>query len=297
MDGVAVSARRAIVLAAGIAVAACAAAALAQDPASTGNYGGGTIVDPPTSPYGPGNMNISLRATGNGKVQILAEMGAKCGVATIKANATLAPGGAFSASGIAKQRVDRRRFRARYTITGTMAGANASGAASAKATAKAPGRRAVTCKTGTVAWGARRASGVIGTPGAAPPTARMYGNTAQRVGSRRHAIVLRISADGKRLTRALYTVNIRCGRQTSVDRDTARRNLPISANGKVSDVERFSFKLDRRTRLRTTERFTADIGSAGATGAFSIKARYIDIPSGRAFVHCRTGTVKWSAAR
>lgn len=296
MDGVAVRPRRAVVVPAAIAAAACATAALAQDPASTGNYGGGTVVDPPTSPYGPGNMIISLRATGNGKVQILAEMGAKCGVATIKGNGTVAAGGAFSASGVAKQRVGSTRFRARYTINGTINGASASGTASAKATVKRRGRRATTCKTGTVGWGARRATGAIGTPGAAPPTARLYGNTAQRVGSRRHGIVLRISADAKRMTRSLYSSNLRCGRRSSVSLDTPRRNVPIGAGGKVSDVERYTIKVDRRTRIRATERFTATIGSSGATGTVSIRARYIDIPSGRTFLRCRTGPSKFSAA-
>ncbi len=272
-----------------------AAAAWAQEPLPAGNYGGGTIVDPPASPYGAGNMVISLRTSGAGKVQVLALMGARCSTATIKAIATVAADGTFAASGTATERYPGGRLRTTYTITGVIDGLGASGSASGSSTDKLRGRRARKCKTGVVQWGARRASGAIGTPAATLPIARYYGNTSQGVGKRRHGIVLRISADGTRVTRTLYSVNIRCLGRTFAALDApGNRNLPINAGGKFSDVERYTLRLSRRVRLRFVERLSGTIGSTGAQGRLSISGRYID-RRGRTLGRCRSGSVKWSA--
>jgi hypothetical protein len=289
--------RRTIALAAiGLAGAAGAVTAWAQQPLPSGNYGGGQIVDPPTSPYGAGNMSVGLK-TGSGRVQILLGMGARCATATMNATATIAADGSFTASKTQKERISGgRRLRTKFTITGTITGSNASGTASASSTDKPRGRRARKCSTGTVQWGARRASGVIGTPGAAPAAARLYGTTSQGFAGRRHGIVLRTSADGTRMTRALYSLNYKCGRYGGYEVDTPRRNVPIGATGKVSDVERYSLRFSRSVRGRFTERFNATIGSEGATGTFNLRGRLIDRRTGRTFARCRSGVVKWTAA-
>lgn len=286
--------RRAVALAFGVGAALGAAAAPAQAPVS--HYGGGAIIDPPKSIEGPGNMIISLRAAGNGKVQIFIGMGARCEIAAIRTTATLAADGSFSASGAAIERPGGGvRLRSTYKVSGILGAANASGTASARGKVQQRGRQTRRCKTGSVAWEARRPTGDVGTPGAALPAARLYGTTSQTSRDRRHALVLRISADGKRLRRALYSLNLTCAGDTLVVADAPDGNLSIGADGKVSDVQHDSEKVDRRTRVRTTETFNATIGAAGATGRFSVTARVIDIPSGRTVGRCRSDTVKFTA--
>jgi len=241
-------------------------------------------------------MIISLRATGTDRVQIFAGMIARCEIAAIRTTATLAADGSFSASGVATERPGGGvRLRSTYTVSGIVGAASASGTASARAKVRQRGRKTRRCKTGSVRWDARRPTGDVGTPGAALPAARLYGATSQTSRGPRHAVVLRISDDGKRLRRALYSLNLRCGGDTLAVAEFPDENLSIGADGKVSDVQHRSEKVDRRTRLRTTERFNATIGAAGATGRFSVTARIIDIPSGRTVGRCRSDTVKFTA--
>jgi hypothetical protein len=279
-----------------LAVSVGALAAAAQEPAPTGNYGGGAVVDPPKDVYGAGNLSISLRATPNRPVQILANWGARCGGPFIKAVSSVGADGSFVASATDTQRGSGSRTRTKYKIAGTITGARAGGTASARSTFTRRGGRARHCKSGEIAWGARRATGELGTPGATPPGSRLYGNTNTIYGGRRHAIVLRISDDGTTVTRALYSLNLKCGGSSFPTSDAPHRGLTIGPGGQVSDIEHFSAKLDRRTRLRSVERFSGTVGSAGASGTLSIKARLIDIPSGHTFRHCRTGKVTWAAA-
>lgn len=290
--------RRFVVLALGVTAALGTVVAFAQDSAPTnGNYGGGAIPDPPKNPYGPGSMVISIRSTGNGTVQVVLGMGARCGTPTVKTHAALLADGSFTGSGTASERASgHRRLTAKYTFSGRLEGASASGTAAMNSTDKTHGRRAQHCKTGTVSWGASRPSGDIGVAGAAQPTARLYGTTSQRFAGRSHAITLRISATGHVLTRALYSLNYKCGRRGGYEVDTPDRDVPIGATGKVSDVERYSLNLGGGSRGRFTERFSGTIGSTGATGTFKLTGRLYVPRTGRTYAHCRSGTVKWSAA-
>jgi hypothetical protein len=302
VDGGAVSARRLAALALGVGVALSTTVALAQEPAPppgappvAGNFGGGTIVDPPKFAYGAGNMIISLRVTGNGKVQVLANMAASCGRATYRATAPLAADGSFATTGYATLRTPGVRIRSKYVIDGTMSAASASGSATIHSRSKLRGGHTRTCKTGAVPWAAKVASGTVGTPAAAPAAARLYGTTSQRIGGPQFAIVLRVSADGTRLTRTLFGVNSRCGGRSEKGLDSTHERLKIGADGRVSDVERGTYKLNRSTRVRYVEHFGATVGSQGAIGTFNDRARFIDIPSGKTFRRCHSGTVRWQA--
>ncbi len=111
------------------------------------------------------------------------------------------------------------------------------------------------------------------------------------------SMALRISSDGERLARALYDVTVRCDGATITDAfDAPRRDLTISADGSVSDTERFTLR--RRGEVyRSVERFSATIGSGGARGTFSTSTRVSDRRTGRTLRRCRSGTVRWTAAR
>lgn len=280
-----------------IAVAfAGTAVALAQDPAApSGNYGGGAVVAPPKALSEGGNMLIGLRVQG-ATVKFNAGLGAGCESSSFSATATLDGSGAFSASGTRRESLSGgRRVRTSYDVQGTISGATASGTARVRSRVTARGRATRTCTSGTVRWGARRSTGDLGGPGAVAK-AHLYGTTSQRREGPRRAIVMRISADATKLTRALYDIDLRCeGRTVRGLYDSPRRNLPIKADGTVADVERFTYR-DRTTILRYIETFEATLGQAGARGSFSTVSILTSRRTGRTLGTCRTGTVTWTAS-
>jgi hypothetical protein len=48
--------------------------------------------------------------------------------------------------------------------------------------------------------------------------------------------------------------------------------------------------------VKVNDRFTAQLGSAGARGTFSLSDRTTDRASGRVIQSCKSGEVKWTAA-
>jgi hypothetical protein len=278
-------------LAALAALVVAGANATAQDATpAVGNYGGGAVVAPPRSVYSAGNMLIGLRVSA-GRLKMNVTVTLSCSVdAAFTARATVAADGSFSARGSARDGAARTR----WSISGTIAGAAASGTATARTTLSADGRTR-RCPASTVRWAARRATGDSGAP-PPPPKERYFGTTSQRLDGPRRAVALRISSDGTKLARALYDVTVRCDGETVSDTyDAPKRNLTIAADGKVRNVERFTFR-NRATTYRSVERFTATIGAAGATGTFSTTARISDRSSGRTIRRCSSGTVRWIAA-
>lgn len=285
-----------------------AAIASAQAPAPpSGNYGGGAVLAPPNTLAAPGNMQISFRVTGT-RLRLNAGMGVRCGSGYFSDAVTLAADGSFTASGTITRRFRGGvRVRSTYEVTGTVSDASASGTAQLRNRIFTDGRLTRTCATGSVQWGARRPAGDIGAP-PAPAGAPLYGTTAQRLEGPRRAIVMRVSADAAKLTRALYEVTVRCSSRRAAELaydvrsrnvvaiyDSPRRNLPLATDGTFSDVERFTFRGGRAV-LRSTERFAGRLGAAGARGTFSISGVVSDRASGRRIGTCRSGEVTWTAA-
>ena len=88
-----------------------------------------------------------------------------------------------------------------------------------------------TCRTGKVKFGARRPKGEIGKRGARP-RARYYGTTAQRGVGPRRPIVLRVSGDGKLISRALFGEQVKCSDGTrSIGIEAPRTNIAIDSDG------------------------------------------------------------------
>lgn len=295
--------RAAVTIAGTAAALAGGAVALAQDPAApAGNYGGGVVLAPPKALDAAGNMLIGLRVTGN-RVTLNASMGARCESLPFSGSATLGPGGTFKVSGTKRDRLGGgRNVTTRYEVEGTVSaiagtptGAAALGAARVRNRVTTRGRGARTCTSGQVRWAARRPAGDLG-PMPAFAKARYYGTTSQRREGPRRAIVMRVSGDGTKLTRALYDIDLRCeGRTVRGLYDAPRRNLPIKSDGTVSDRERFEFR-DRTTILRFDERFQATLGQAGVRGTFSATSRLVSRRTGRTIGTCRTGTVRFTAS-
>jgi hypothetical protein len=294
--GLARSLRAGLALSAAAIALVIAVAASAQEVAApAGNYGGGAVVAPPRSLGGPGNMLISFRVTGS-RLRLNASLGADCESGSFRVSTALAADGSFSTSGTRRERLaGGRALTTAYTVAGSVAGAGASGTARVRNRVTQKGREPRTCTSGTVRWGARRSTGELGGAGVIAK-ARLYGTTSQRLDGPRRAIVLRLSGDATKLTRAIYDLTLRCAGRSETDiYDSPKRNLKIAADGSVSDTERFTF-LTSTTVLRSVERFEGKLGMAGASGTFSTVSRESDRRTGRTTRTCRSGTVRWTAA-
>ena len=278
--------RRAMAIAI-LASLASPAAAGAQGGPTSGDFGGGSVVPPPASPFASGSMVLSLRADGGSNVRIDATLVGSCASGTFTATAPIGADGTFSAFGTVRQAATRMRFELRGTLSETPTG-----------TATARFQRTVAnstrrCSAESVRWDARRRSAGAGaTPGVRPATT-LFGLSDE---PRPRGLVLRVAPDGRTLGRALYGVNLRCsGNVSSPTFDLPRDDLVILPDGRVSDRETGT----RRTTtsiLKYVERFAATLGSAGGEGMYSVELTVRNRRTGKRLTSCRSGIVRWSAS-
>jgi len=290
-----------VLFGAGAALVA-AAAAVAQAPEKpAGNFGGGAVAAAPKKLFGTGSAVIGLRALPNRDLQIDATLRGNCGGGEITTTTKVATDGSFSAKGRAREDPNpSTRVMTTYTIAGTFTSASAiEGTASAQIAVSADGMTK-RCRSGTVKLQARRPAGAIGKAGAVPGTI-YYGTTSQQttadrgLGPRR-PIVLRISPDGRLLARGLYGEEVRCSdRKSSAGVDAPRTDIRIDAKGRVKDRERFTDE-GSEVLVHVDDHFTAQFGSKGANGTFSLSDRTVDRASGNELQSCKSGTIKWTAA-
>jgi hypothetical protein len=274
-----------------------ATAATAQAPvAPKGNYGGGALVAPPKDLFGAGNAVIGLRALDERRLEIEATVRAKCTGGDITAEVKIAADGTFSADGTETQTpAPDEKVTTKYTLTGAFTSASAvEGTVSARLTRAAAGKTQ-TCKTGTVKYSARRPGSELGKRGA-EPKARYFGTTAQRGVGPRRPIVLRVSGDGKLISRALFGEQVTCSDGTrSIGIEAPSTNVTIGKTGRVSDREKYSID-NGATKTYVEDSFTAVVGRRGARGTFSLSDRTIDKATGNIIQTCESGEVTWSAA-
>ena len=274
-----------------------ASAATAQAPERpSGNFGGGALVAPPKDLFGAGNAVIGLRALDDRRLEVEATVRAKCTGGDIAASMKIARDGTFSAEGTATQEPARNeKVTTTYKLAGAFTSANAvEGTISATLRRSVEGRRE-TCRTGEVAFGARRPRGELGKRGAVR-RARYYGTTQQRGVGPRRPIVLRISGDGRLVSRALFGEQVRCSDGTrSIGIEGPSTNLTISRTGRVSDREKYTID-NGDTRTYVEDSFTGVFGRRGAKGTFSLSDRTVDKATGNIIQSCRSGEVKWTAA-
>jgi hypothetical protein len=289
--------RARVALSGAVAAVALSAAADAQAPAPpAGNFGGGALVAPPNNHFGPGNAVVALRALPDRKLEIEATVRGSCAGGELAADTTVAADGSFSVKGTERTEPERNvKVATTYTLAGTFSSPTAAdGTLSATIERRAEGRTR-RCRSGDVAFGVRRPDGTIGTAGDRLPT-RYYGTTSQRGVGPRRPIVLRISGDGRVISRALFGESVRCSDRTrSTGIEAPRTNAAIDARGRVNDRERFSVE-SGNTLVKVNDHFTAQLGSAGASGTFSLSDRTTDRASGRVIQSCRSGEVRWTAA-
>ena len=266
-----------------------APSAAAQQPG--GEFGGGAV-SPSSSPaLEAGNMAIGLRTSADAtSVRLTATMVGRCASGTFTATAAMAADGTFRAIGAVRQ----ARTTTRYEVRGVMS-ERPSGTATARFT-RETARRTRTCSALDVVWEARRSSGGFGDAAAIPPGGALFGASNQRDGAGTPlGVALRLSADGRSLTRAVYAVRMRCTNAgTSPTFDLPRDDRPIGADGRVSDREEGTVRTQTAI-LRYVERFAATIGSTGAEGFFSVEVSVRRRATGKRITLCRSGEVRWSA--
>lgn len=279
--------------------AACvaASAAIAQAPERPrGNFGGGALVAPPKDLFGAGNAVIALRALGERKLEIEASVRARCTGGDISAAVKIAADGTFSAAGTATQSPGPgEKVRTKYRISGAFTSRTAAEGTISATLAKSAAGRTARCRTGKVTFSARRPDGKLGKRGA-KGRARYFGTTAQRGVGPRRPIVLRISGDGRLISRALFGEQVRCSDGTRASGiEAPSTNIKIGRTGRVKDREKYTID-NGATRTYVEDSFTAVIGHRGAKGTFSLSDRTVDKASGNIIQTCRSGAIKWTAA-
>ena len=274
-----------------------ASAATAQAPESpAGNFGGGALVAAPKDLFGAGNAVIALRALDDRRLEIEATLRAKCAGGDITDDLTIAADGTFSADGTITQEPSQdEKVVTKYKISGAFTSPRAIEGTFAATLERSAAGRTTTCRTGEVAFGARRPDGELGRRGARG-RARYFGVTTQRGVGPRRPIVLRISRDGKLVSRALFGEQVKCSDDTrAIGIEAPSTNLSIGENGRVKDREKYTID-NGATRTYVDDSFTAVIGRSGAKGTFSLSDRTVDKASGNVIQTCRSGEVKWTAA-
>jgi hypothetical protein len=262
----------------------------------SGNFGGGALVPPPKDIFGAGNAVIGLRALAERRLEIEATVRARCTGGDITADVKIAADGTFSADGTATQQPTRdEKVTTTYELSGAFTSPTAiEGTLSATLQRSAEGRKE-RCKTGKVTFGARRPGSELGKRGA-QAGARYYGTTAQRGVGPRRPIVLRVSADARRISRALFGEQVKCSDGTrSIGIEAPSTNIAIGDDGRVKDREKYTID-NGATRTYVEDSFSAVIGRSGAKGTFSLSDRTVDKATGNVVQTCRSGEVKWTAA-
>lgn len=288
---------RVIVLAAAAASSLAAAAVAAAPVRPVGNFGGGALVASPGDVFGPGNAVVAVRALPRRRLEIEATVRAKCAGGDVETDAKLSAGGRFSAKGTATADPSPGvEIVTHYELSGRFSDElGAAGTVSATIDRTVQGAHA-SCRSGTVRFEIRRPTTGVGTPGA-PQAARYFGTTSQRGPGPNRPIVLRVSADGRRLTRGLFGQSVTCSDgMLSTGLEAPSTNVPIDARGRVRDHEKYKLT-QGETVVFVNDHFTAQLGRKGARGTLSLSDRTTDRASGATIQTCKSGTVRWRASR
>jgi hypothetical protein len=285
---------------AGVIVAVtCAVPAVAEaPPVPRGNFGGGALASPPRDIFGAGNVVVAMRALPARRLEIEATVRARCAGGDISADAKLATDGAFRAHGTVTQQPDPvTKVVTTYELAGRFTTDQAAEGTISATIKRSVEGRTTTCKTGKVDFGARRPVTGVGAVGA-PEAARYYGTTTQKsAGGPSRPIVLRVSGDGSRVSRALFAYSVKCSDDAvAIGVEAPRTNIRIDSRGRVRDRDQ-STQTEGETVVHIDDRFTAELGERGARGTFALSDRTTDRASGRTIQTCKTGTIRWRASR
>ena len=280
-----------------VAAAGTGGIALAQSPASSGNFGGGAIAVPVDENSVAGDMLLSIRALASGKVGVDGQLSTNCGHATITGTATRAADGSFTLAGNATRKpVLGVRERTTFTVTGVLTAEGGTGSAKGSMRVTGPNRSAKTCTSKTVSWTVRRPGAVVA-PAPAPAAATLFGLTAQRGANGKRPVVLHTANAGRSIDRFVLGFRATCerGRIVVVDDVNYSPEFDVAADGSFRSVERFRINYSdviQRTTIVVRGQF--DVAGAVA-GKLSVTQRYTSRKRGTRVDVCATGTLSWSA--
>jgi hypothetical protein len=286
------------ILASALSALTLAAPAVAEAPAlPRGNFGGGALVSPPRDIFGAGNAIVSIRALPGRRLEIEATVRAKCAGGDISATTKVATDGAFGSDGeVTQEPSPALKITTTYKLAGRFTDANAAEGTISATIARSLEGRTTTCRSGEVEFAVRRPTSGVGTAGA-PKAARYYGTTNQKSTGPNRPIVIRVSADARRITRALFGESVTCSDgKLSIGVEAPRTNIAIDSRGRVKDRERFTITAGE-TMTYVDDHFAAELGTRGARGTFALSDRTTDRASGRTIQTCKSGTIRWRASR
>jgi hypothetical protein len=281
-----------------LAAGGLATPATAQAPIKPeGNFGGGALVAAPRAIDGAGNAIVALRALPKRRLEIEATVRGRCAGGDISAATKVSAGGSFESEGTVSQQPDPAlKITTTYKLSGSFTSRGAAEGTLSATLERSLEGKTTTCRSGTVKFSVRRPTGGLGDPGA-PKAAFYYGTTAQRSTGPTRPIVLRVSANGRRLSRALFGESVKCSDdRVAIGIEAPRTDVPIDSRGRVADHELYEFTQGEAV-VHVDDHFTAELGSRGARGTFSLSSRAADRASGRTIQTCKSGTVRWRAAR
>lgn len=257
----------------------------------SGAFAGGSVSGGPSA---AGTSEVAIDALGDGGVNLRAVAVIPCGSGTSEAvgegEISRQPDGTFTARmAVGPQRRDPG-FSSRMQMTGTVAAERVVGRLTV--TTSFRGRRR--CRA-VVPFEARRAP-ALGAGPAPPPAGGVLLGAAQRGPDNPYAFNLRVSADGRRVARAVTTYLARC-RNSPADLEETNYSpsIPIRPDGSFRRTERFVLRYTdatERVTVVTAGRFVA----GGATGTIRARSVARSRRTGRIVDRCDSGTRTWQAA-
>ena len=298
-----------------VALATLGAGSTSAAVVTPGDLGGGAVLK---DDYGTGNILIGLRVTPDDRVRIDVDLQLSCAGETFVYNdytlaavAVIEPDGTFRAVGTRSERGWGSDAKLAYDIAGSFAPTGASGTVGVSIPTdypiSVPGCSDATFSSGPIAWQARRpaAPGAFGAPGPFAG-ALLYGITTQRVRGTQGPIVLRVSADGRKVERAAHRLQTRCIPRRVVTPNTRLRpgvgavyyDAPAAIHRDGSFTSRQQATVRSRRIVNTAiSRLTGRFGTLGAAGSLRYDERLITARTGRIRERCYTpGGLRWSAA-
>lgn len=268
--------------------------AAAPVPALGASYAGGALTA--AAPL------VSARVGGDGSTLVLsAEAIARCGSgAAVDERAILRTGtaadGAFSASITRHYRLSPTERRSvRLGVTGRIAGTAASGGLRVIVIVRRTGRAAVRCDSGMQAWQARSVPAVVVPSGPPRAGARLFGATAQGGRYLSYPVVLGVSADGSRLSAAIFRVRRQCSGAASEDVSNNVTAVQLAADGSFATVQRYSQRFPDAVEYFAFT-FTGRVTATGASGLLRVRSVLRHPRTRRLIGRCDSGTVGWSAS-
>lgn len=262
------------------------------------DHGGGAIAAPVRERSVARDMVLSLRGPAGGRVAVDGNMFAPCGLGTIRGTAPLRAGRRFTLRGTTSRRPARGvRVRSTFTVSGRATAEGFIGTARLRLRVRRRGARTRTCSSREVAWRVRRIAPADAGPAPAPAGATLYGAQSQRATRARRAVVLRTSAGGRTVERAVFAFRTSCRDRRVVVSDDVNVSgeFEVAPDGSFRHVERYRVGYPDSI-MRATALIKGRFDSSGAAaGRLYVTERYQDRRTGRRHDVCRTGTRSWSA--